>query len=376
MAKRMILMLVITGVIFGGIFGYKWFGSMMMNQYFDTMPAPVVTISATQVEASVWPRRIEAVGSFKAVNGVNLTTEVGGIVRAIEFENGAMVEQGDVLVRLDTSTDEAELDALRAAYRLAVSERDRLRRLRAQRSVSESELDQAESRALQTAAEVKAQEAIIEQKILRAPFDGTLGIRRVDLGEFISPGTVMVPLRSARPIYLDFSLPEGWIADVNKGAPVTATVDAYDNEKFTGRITSIEGAIAEDTRNFLVQATLENENYRLRPGMFAHVTVEYGEPVDVVVVPQTAVSFNPYGNSVYVIQGEGDGRNENSELTVERRLIRTGERRGDLVAITEGLEPGERVATSGLLKLQNGSRVTINNEIQPSMDLDPEPVDG
>jgi membrane fusion protein (multidrug efflux system) len=370
--KRMIVMLLVVVVVFGGVFGWIWFSGMMMNQYFDSMPAPTATITATEVREDTWPREIRAVGTFKATNGVNLTTELGGIVRSIEFENGAYVEAGDVLARLDVDTDQAELAALRAARDLAESERDRLRRLRAQNSVSESDLDEAESRYRQAVADVEAQQARIEQKVLRAPFDGYLGIRRVDLGEYIAPGTSIVPLRALEPIFLNFSLPERHLAHVEIGADVAVTTDAWPGRTFDGRVSSIEGSIDERTRSFLVQATFENGDMNLRPGMFANVTIRWGEPREVLMVPQTAVSFNPYGNSVYVVQGQGEG----GEPTVERRIVQTGERRGDLVEITEGLEAGERVATSGLLKLRNGSTVNINNDIRPESDLDPEPANG
>jgi len=370
--KRMILMLIAVAVVFGGVFGYKWFGSMMMNQYFDNMPQPDIAVTATAVKTDTWPREIRAVGNFKATNGVNLTTELGGIVRTLEFENGAYVEQGDVLARLDTSTDEAQLAALRAARDLAESERDRLRSLRSQNSVSESELDQAESRFRQASAEVDAQQARIEQKVLRAPFDGHLGIRRVDLGQFISPGTPIVPLRAIAPIFLNFTLPERELPKVSVGDEVTARIESWPEQAFTGEVTSVEGSINEQTRSFLVQATFENADRRLRPGMFASLTLRWGQPREVLMVPQTAVSFNPYGNSVYVIQGEQGS----DDLTVEQRLVQTGVRRGDMVAITDGLSAGEQVATSGLLKLRNGAGVTINNEIQPESDLDPNPENG
>jgi membrane fusion protein (multidrug efflux system) len=373
---RMIVMLLIVVVVFGGVFGWIWFSGKMMNQYFDSMPAPTLAVSATEAVNDTWPREIRAVGTFKATNGVNLTTELGGIVRSLEFENGAYVETGDVLARLDVDTDQAQLAALQAARDLAESERDRLRRLRERNSVSESELDEAESRYNQAVAEVDAQQARIEQKVLRAPFDGYLGIRRVDLGQYISPGTTIVPLRALSPIFLNFSLPERHLSSVEVGAEVTVTTDAWPDRTFTGQISSVEGSIDDRTRSFLVQATFENADMNLRPGMFASVVIRWGEPRDVLMIPQTAVSFNPYGNSVYVIQGEGDGQGENSSLTVERRLVQTGQRRGDMVAITDGLEAGDRVATSGLLKLRNGASVKINNEIRPESDLDPQPANG
>lgn len=375
-AKRMIVMLIVAAVVFGGVFGWIWFTGMMTNQYFDNLPAPTATVSATRAVDDSWPREIRAVGTVKATNGVDLTTELGGIVRSIEFDNGAYVEAGEVLARLDVDADQAQLAALRAARDLAESERNRLRRLREQNSVSESELDQAESRYRQAVAENRAQQARIEQKILRAPFDGYLGIRRVDLGEYIAPGTAIVPLRALQPIFLDFSLPERHLSHIEIGADVSATTDAWPDRTFDGRVSSVERSIDESTRSFLAQATFENDDMKLRPGMFASVTIRWGEPRDVLMVPQTAVSFNPYGNSVYVIQGEGDGQAENAELTVEQRLVQTGERRGDMVEITDGLDAGERVATSGLLKLRNGSKVKINNEVQPASDLDPQPASG
>lgn len=369
MKKRMTLMLLATGVVFGLIFGFKAVGNYFMNQYFDDMPVPPVTVTAAEVDEGQWAPVTEAVGSLSAVNGAELTTELGGIVRAIHFDNGQSVEAGQRLVSLDVEADEAELERLQAAARLAGLEKSRFERLIRQNSVSEAELQRAESETAQAEAAVRSQQARIRQKILRAPFDGRVGIRQVNVGEFISPGTPMVALEQLQPIYLDFRLAERRIARVDVGDEVNAIVDAFPDREFSGRITAIEPRVSESTRTFHVQATLENAMGLLRPGMFARVRLQADGAETVRVIPQTAVQFNPYGNAVFVIEEDGD------ELRVTRRLIRTGATRGDLVAVTEGLEVGERVATSGLLKLRNDAVVRINDDerLQPPADPDPKP---
>lgn len=356
MKKRMILMLAATAVVFGLIFGYKAVVNHFMNDYFENMPVPPATITATEVREAEWTPTTEAVGSFAAVNGAELTTELGGIVRAVHFDNGQRVEQGQRLISLDVEADQAELERLQAVARLAELERERFERLYRQNSVSEADLQRAESETAQARAAVRAQEARIRQKMLRAPFDGTTGIRQVNVGQFVSPGTPMVAVEQLQPIYLNFELAEGRLADVEEGDEISAVVDAFPEMDFSGRITAVEPRVSEATRTFRVQATLDNAEGLLRPGMFGRVRLETGVADKVRVVPQTAVKFNPYGNAVFVIE-ESDG-----ELRVGQRLIQTGARRGDLVAVTDGLEPGERVATSGLLKLRNEAVVEINED--------------
>ncbi|WP_027331050.1 efflux RND transporter periplasmic adaptor subunit [Marinimicrobium agarilyticum] len=370
MTKRMILMLVAVGIVFGAVFGWKAFGNYMMGQYFANMPEQAIATTATEVKASTWSSTTTAVGSFKAVNGAQLTTEAGGIVTEVHFENGEPVEKGQLLVSLDTETDRAELKRLQAAARLATLELQRYRRLFEEGNSSESELQRRQSEAQQAQASLEAQEARIRQKMIRAPFSGRSGIRQVNVGQYVSVGSPVVAVQALDPIYLQFTLPTSELPQISEQQAVNARVDAYSNDTFQGVVTAIEPSINEATRSFTVQATLENPEHKLRPGMFGRVTLTLGEPKDLKVVPQTAVQFDPYGNSAYVLYTDEDGKTR-----VKRRFIKTGERRGDLVEVVDGLKVGERIATSGLLKLSNDALVNVNNDpaVQPSSELNPNP---
>lgn len=380
--KRMTLMLIAATVIFGGIFAVKWFGSKQMNAMFDNMPQPPSSVSVAVAKAERWRDGAEAVGTFVAVNGADVTTEAGGVIREFLFEPGQRVKAGTVLVRLNTANEEATLRALEAAAKLAVSQRDRWRELGAQKLVSQAEVEQRAADAATTLAQVEAQRALIAQKTIRAPFDGTLGIRKANLGQYIAPGSPIVNLQSMNPIFLDFTLPQQRMDQLVEGTTIHATVDSLPGRKFEGRITAIEPLIDAETRSFKVQATVLNDDNALRPGTFAKVGFDLGSEQAVVVIPQTAVSFNPYGNAVYVVREVPYGPNEvgmdgkpmtGAKLVVQQRFIKTGGTRGDLVAVTDGLKPGERVVTSGLLKLRNDAVVTINNKVQPAAESAPKP---
>lgn len=372
MNKRMIIMLGVVVLLFGGIFGFKAFVDQMINQFFDTMEPEPVTITTSVARQTEWTPRTEAVGTFRAVQGADLAVEVGGTVREIHFDNGQAVEAGQRLVTLDTETDQAELDRLQAAGRLAALDLERQERLFRQNSVSQADLERAESEAAQARAAVAAQEARIRLKTIRAPFDGIVGIRQVNAGQHLAAGTPVVTLQSLDPIYLDFTLPQRELPLIHSGASLLARVDAYPDELFTGQITAIEPRLRESSRTVLVQATLPNQDERLRPGMFGRVDLELGEAIPVVVVPQTGIRYSTYGNSVFVIEGEGE------EKKVVQRFVQTGRTRGDLIAITEGLEPGEEIASSGLLKLQNQARVRVddNTDARPTEDEQPDPPRG
>ena len=380
--KRMALMLIGAAVVFGGVFAVKSVMNTGMNEFFDNMPQPPASVSAAVAKSERWRDGAEAVGTFVAVNGTDVTTEAGGVIRTILFEPGQRVKAGTVLVRLNTANEEATLRALEAAAKLAVSQRDRWRELGQQKLVSLDEVEQRAADAASALAQVEAQRALIAQKTIRAPFDGTLGIRKANLGQFIAPGSPIVNLQSINPIFLDFTLPQQRMDQLVEGTIIRATVDSLPGRTFDGRITAIEPLIDTETRSVKVQATFLNEDNDLRPGTFAKVGFDLGGEQSVVVIPQTAVSFNPYGNAVFVIREMQYGPDEKSmdgkpltgsKLVVQQRFIKTGATRGDLVAVTEGLKPGERVVTSGLLKLRNDATVTINNKVEPSAETAPKP---
>ena len=397
MNKRMFWMLVITGLVFGGVFGFKWFGNKMMNQFFDNMPVPPASVSSAEARSESWMSSLAGVGTVIASNGTEVTTEAGGIVAALHFESGAKVKKGDLLVTLSAGTEQADLLRLQAQATLAKSELGRLERLYKLEAISKSELDRAETDYSAARAATESQRAKLAQKVIRAPFSGQLGIRKVNVGEYLNPGTPIVTLQALDPVYVDFTLPEQDLAQVATGQTVTVSVDAHGDRRFTGKVSAVEPLIDSQTRNFKVRATFANADAALRPGLFARASVALADSRDVVVIPRTAVSYNPYGNSVYVIQkaeaaagqagadAAGGAKAENGaakaedgtgeQLVVRRRFVKTGEARGDLVVITEGLKAGEQVATSGLLKLQNDSPVIINNTVQPSASATPTPAE-
>jgi membrane fusion protein (multidrug efflux system) len=364
----MAIMLVACGLVFGGIFGFKWFGNKMMNQFFDSAPVAPATVSTAAAFEDTWPLSLSAVGTLQAVKGTDVTTEASGIVDSIQFESGDQVEEGAVLVTLDRATDLAELQALQAQAVLSAQELARARNLFERNAVSQSEIDSRAAAEAAAKANVAAQQTRIAQKVIRAPFAGELGIRRVDLGRYISPGTPIVSLQSLDPIYVNFKMPQQLLGQISTGLSIAVRLENLSEHTFAGSVTAIEPSIDTSTRNFEAQATLANPAKVLRPGMFARVEVDIGRKESVIVVPQTAVSFNPYGDSVWVIAADSDGGRE-----AERRVVKTGRRRGDLVQIVDGLAAGEEIATSGLLKLRNGLPVNVNNDVQPGANSAPQP---
>lgn len=377
---RWILMLVGVVVVFGGVFFVKGFFAKQTNNFFDNMPQPAVAVSTYDAKTERWSSSGEAVGTFVAVNGTDVTTEAGGVVRSIEFDAGQPVAAGAVLVRLNTANEDATLKALQASAQLARVQADRWQKLSRDQLVSKDDAQQKLTAAATAQAQVEAQRALVAQKTIRAPFSGVLGIRKVNLGQYVAPGAAVVSLQQLDPIYLDFSLPEQEIGKMVVGTRIRASVDALPGQVFEGEVTAIEPQVDANTRNFKVQATLPNPDRAVRPGGFAKVGFDLGGARDVVVIPQTAVSFNPYGNAVFVVSkvkrkpGEKDMQGKpltGDKFVVTQRFVKTGATRGDLIAVTDGLKPGEQVVTSGLLKLRNDAEVTINNAVQPSADAHP-----
>ena len=380
--KRMIWMLVGAVVVFGGVFAVKAMMSAGMNQFFDNMPQPAVAVSSAAAKEARWADVQDAVGTFNAINGTEVTTEAGGVIKSINFKAGERVKAGTVLATLNSANELATLRALETQAQLAVVQRNRWRELGKDKLVSEMEVEQRTADAAASVAQAEAQRALIAQKTIRAPFDGVLGIRRVSLGQYVAPGEPIVSLQALDPIYLDFSLPEQYLPRMREGTTVNASVDALPGQEFEGRVTAIAPQVDAATRNFTVQATFDNPAHELRPGTFAKVSFNLDAPERVVVIPQTAVSFNPYGNAVFVISkvkrgaGEKDMQGQpltGDKLIVKQRFIKTGATRGDLIAVTDGLKVGEQVVTSGLLKLRNDAEVTVNNKVQPGAQARPEP---
>lgn len=370
--KRMWLMLLGTLLVFGGVLAMQWYGGQKMNEYMDNMPVEPATITAAQAGTASWRDTVESVGTLVAIRGAELATEVPGTVEDIHYENGARVEAGAAILSLASAPDRADLEALEAARELAAIERRRADSLLEQRNISKSELDQRASQLEQSQARVEAQKARIEQKTLRAPYSGRLGIRRYNVGDYVQAGATIIELQALDRLYVNFSLPEQYSQQVKQGMLVQARLEALDGETFEGEVNAISPVVNPNTRNFTVQAILENRDDLMRPGMFARLSLPIGIEVERVIVPRTAIAYRPYGNSVYVVE-EGEGE---EKATVSQRFVTLGPVRGDMISIEEGLNPGETVATSGLLKLDSGLPVVINNAIQPSSSLDPQPDNG
>ncbi len=371
MKLRMFLTLVGLAIVFGGIFGYKVFVARMTEQALSNRPPPTHTITAMEAPVDTWRERIRSVGSLSAVQGVEVTTEIDGRVTEVAVADGAEVARGDVLVRLNADGLEADLRAARAEARLAEIELERQQRLRRQNANSESDVDRAESELEQARGRVGSIEASLAKKTIEAPFAGRIGIVDIDVGQYLGVGSHIVTLQTLDPIRIDFSVPQGELARIAEGQTVTARVETHPEAEFTGEITAISPRVAQSTRNVDVRARVSNPEGRLRPGMFVQAAVQLPAQNDMVTLPQTAITYNPYGDSVFLINEAQTDAGE-TRLTVERKFVRTGSTRGDQVQILEGVEPGERVVTSGQVKLRNGSRVEVDNSVEPANEAAPE----
>lgn len=371
MTLRLIIVLLVCFVVFGGVFGMKAIGNKMMNDYLDNMPVPPATISATAAGRMSWDNHLVATGTLVPVNGADLTTEVGGVVTALHFESGQAVRKGDLLVTLDDGVERGELRRLKAQADLARLNLQRRKRLFEQASISRADLDMAESEAAAASAAAEAAEAALARKNIRAPFDGVLGIRRVNAGQFVAAGTVIVTLQQLDPIDLDFALPERRQSVLRPGLRVEVETDAWPGERFEGEVIAIEPRIDEATRNIRIRARLANPEDKLRAGQFGRVRLLLPGAREVVTIPRTAVNYSSYGDSVFVIRERK--ADDDVDLEVVQRFVRLGEARGDFVEVVEGLAEGDQVATSGLLKLNSNQPVIINNEVAPEPQLAPRP---
>ncbi|HET6412494.1 MAG TPA: efflux RND transporter periplasmic adaptor subunit [Anaeromyxobacter sp.] len=330
---------------------------------------PAVAVTSAQVQGAEWEATREAVGTVVAVQGVTLASEVAGRVREITFESGTSVRRGDVLVRLDASSEEAQLASALADAQLAGVTLERARRLRRGEANSQADLDAAEARAKQADAAVANLRATIAKKTIHAPFDGRLSIREVNLGEILSPGAPLASLQQVSPIYVDFWLPQQSLRDTRPGERVRLTTDTYPDAQWAGAITTVNPEVDPSTRNVKVRATFRNDDGRLRPGMFGNVEVLSSEKRRVLFIPATSVLYAPYGDSVFSIEKEKDA------AVARQRFVRLGEHRGDLVEVVSGLKAGETVVGSGGFRLKNGAAVAVNNTLAPDAQLAPRPSD-
>ena len=336
---------------------------------------PPTTVSSTSVKEEDWAPRLTAVGSVSAVQGAVVSAELAGVVSEINFENGAVAKKGEVLMKLDASQEEALLRSAEAESQLAKTDLERSRDLAMKKVVSSAELDSAQSKFRRLNAVVDQVRSSIAKKTLIAPFDGQLGIRQVNVGQMINAGQQVVPLTSLDPVFADFALPQQYLGQLTPGLEVHVTTDAIPGRVFNGKLTAINSMVDSSTRNITLQATLDNSDHALRPGMFAKAEIMLPEKHKALVVPGSAISYAPFGDSVFVIEKKKDEKTGKESQVIRQQFVRVGEARGDLVAITQGLKAGETIVSTGVFKLRNGMTVTINNDLAPNPQANPKPID-
>ena len=339
----------------------------------ESMQPPPTSVSTAFAELQSWSRNLRAVGSIEPVQGVRLDAELPGVVIAINFENGQLVNEGAVLVQLDVAPETALLKSDMANAQLAKVELDRAKRLRSTNSVAQSELDRAEANYDIAVAQIKNTEAIIEQKTIRAPFSGRVGIRQINLGQYLSAGAPIVTIQSYDTVFVNFTLPQQTMDRVDAGMQVTLKSDAYPEKTFEGKLTAISPQVDPVMRTIELQGTLGNPEGLLRPGLFVNVTLTLPKSDEVIVIPVTAIVYAPYGNSIYKVSRNTDEKSELPTGTAKQSFVRIGQRRGDFVSILDGLKAGDEVVSAGGFKLRNDAPVSINNEMAPEPELAPNP---
>jgi len=373
MAKPMIIMLLVVIFLLTAIGGWQYFiGTMIKKGMAAAFSAPPAVATATAVESS-WQAHTRAVGNIRAVKGADLAPQASGVVDEIHFESGNDVAKGDLLLRLRPNDDPAKLAQLEAMATLDEQTLKRDQEQLAAQAISQATVDTDVANLKSAKAQVAAQQALIEEKSVRAPFAGRLGIRQIDEGQYLTAGTVVVTLQQLDPIYADFYLPQQELANLKRGQGVSAHVDAYPGVSFAGTITSINSKVDTTSRNVQVRASFPNADKRLIPGMYATVEIDNGAARNLITLPQTAISYNPYGDVVYVVQKGGTDDKGNPKLVVQQRFVRTGPTRGDQVAVESGVAVGDVVVTAGQMKLHNGSAVVINNSVTPTDNPAPNP---
>jgi membrane fusion protein, multidrug efflux system len=374
MAKRMVVMLVLTVVVLGALGFVKFKQVQTAVQAAASFAPPPEAVTSVVAKQEVWPASLSVIGSMEAVHGVVVSADLPGTVSKINFESGQAVKEGEIIVELDTRQERAQLAALEAQRDLAKVNFGRTQKLVDEGVLSRQEYDNAIASQKQTEANVGEIRATIERKTIRAPFSGILGIRKVNLGQYLAAGNPIVQLQSMNPIYVNFGVPQQSGTQVRVGGNVTVTAQDLGGKEFTGRVTALDSVIDEATRNYQVQATLANPQGKLKPGMFVQVAMHYGTPREAVTLPASAINYAPYGNSVFIITDLKDPKG-NSYRGVRQQFVKIDGSRGDQVAVISGVKPGEEVVSSGVFKLRNGAAVTVNNKVQPENNPAPKPED-
>jgi membrane fusion protein (multidrug efflux system) len=367
---RIILVVLGALLLIGAIIGLKVV--FVMNKMASFKPPPPPMVTTAKAELLEWRDQIATVGSLRAWHGADLSTEAAGLARAVRIQSGQTVAAGQVLVELSADAERAQLQALQAAAGLSGKVLARDKEQLAASAVSQATIDADEADLKNKTALVEQQRALVEKKIIRAPFAGRTGIITVNPGQYLNTGDKIVTLQSVDSVYVDFNVPQRELARVALGAEVNVSVDAWPGRGFAGKVTAVSSAVDSATRNVLVEATVKNAKHELLPGMFAKVGLLVGTKAKLVTIPQAAVAFNPYGATVFVVQ-EGKDDKGAQTLTAKQVFITTGATRGDQVSVIKGLGEGDVIVTSGQLKLKNGSPLQVDNKVQPLNDPNPTP---
>lgn len=372
MWKRMLLMLALV-VVAIALIGFMKYRSIMagkaMGEKYAKPPTAVTTVT---VQAQTWQPVLVAVGSLRAVQGVTISTDLAGIVSEIAFESGTPVKKGALLVKLDSQQEQAQLRSSEARLTLAQSEIQRKRDLVEKQTIAASELDAAQSELAQAAAKLEEMKALVARKQLTAPFDGLVGIRQVNLGQYLNPGAEIVPLQSLDPIYVEFSLPQQHFETIAVGKKLRVAASGVTGDRFDGEITAIDSRVDEATRNVKVQGTLKNADHKLKPGMFVEVEVLLPKTDGVLAIPSSSIAYAPYGDSVYLVNDAKDPDGK-AIKEVQQKFVKLGPKRGDQVSVMSGLSAGDEVVSGGIFRLRPGAPVRVNNSVQPGNELNPNP---
>jgi membrane fusion protein (multidrug efflux system) len=373
MIKPLMIMIVIVAAILAGVFLWQGFIAKFTKKFMTAAAATPQTVSTIIAAEDKWQSRLQATGSLRAVRGADLSSLASGIVDEIHFDSGNDVPAGKLLLRLRPIDDYAILQQLEAAAELANQNLKRDREQFAAQAIAQANIDSDVSTLKSANAQVAAQHALIEQKFVRAPFAGRLGIRQVDLGQYLAAGTAIVTLQALDPMLVDFYLPQQAISQIKVGQAVSALVDTYPGATFSGAIEAINSKVDAASRTVQVRAALHNPDRRLLPGMYATVSIAAGAAADCITLPNAAITYNPYGDTVFVVTQSGVDGNGKPRSVVQQRFVKLGATRGDQVAVLSGIKSGETVVTAGQMKLRNGTAVAINNELTPPNAINPNP---
>ena len=374
LGRRMTIMLCGVFLLLGLIFGFNQLKTFMIKHFIAGMGLPPATVTTMVVETTAWQPKLSSVGNVRAFRGVDLSTEIGGLVQAVPIKSGMDVKEGDLLIKLNDASDVAQLNSLKAQADLAKVINERDRQQLAIQAISKNVFDTSKADAKSKQAQVEQQTALVAKKNLKAPFSGRVGIVMINPGQFVNPGDKLLTLQTLDPIFVDFNLPQSNAEQIQVGQEIVVTTDAFKDASFTGKVTAVSPKVDTNTRNIQIEAQLANPDKKILPGMFANVNIKLGDEVKLLTLPQTAVTYNPYGSTVFIAKPTGKKDKQGKPaLEAQQVFVTTGPTRGDQVAILKGVEEGATVVTSGQLKLKNGTPLIVNNKVLPSNSPNPQP---